>query len=88
MKRLRGLATGVVRLAATEGFALNLVPEAIQQFRALYPGIRFELTVAAPAVVTRLVRDGDVDIGATFSFAPEPGVQVAAEGWAPILAVM
>lgn len=88
LQRLRGLATGVVRIAATEGFGLNLVPAAIRRFRDAYPGIRFELKIAAPAAVTRMVRDGETDIGATFSFAPEPGVRVAGEGRAPILAVM
>ncbi len=88
LQRLRGLATGVVRIAATEGFGLNLVPVAIRRFRETYPGIRFELKIAAPAAVTRMVRDGETDIGATFSFAPEPGVRVAGEGRAPILAVM
>jgi DNA-binding transcriptional LysR family regulator len=88
LQRLRGLATGVVRIAATEGFGLNLVPAAIRRFREAYPGIRFELKIAAPAAVTRMVRDGETDIGATFSFAPEPGVRVAGEGRAPVIAVM
>lgn len=88
LRRLRGLTTGVVRIAATEGFGLNLVPAAIHRFRETRPGIRFELKIAAPAAVTRMVRDGETDVGATFSLAPEPGVKVAGEGRAPILAVV
>lgn len=88
LKRLRGLATGVVRIAATEGFGLSLIPSAIHDFRRDHPGIRVELHVDAPAEVTRMVRDGDVDIGATFSFAPQAGVRAIGEGRAPVLAVL
>lgn len=88
LKRLRGLATGRVRVAATEGFAMSLIPAAIRSFRDRHPGIRVELHADAPAAVTRMVREGEVDIGATFSFAPEPGVKALGEGRAPVLAVM
>lgn len=88
LRRLRGLATGLVRVASTEGFGLALVPSAIESFRRRHAGIHFELKVASPSAVTRLVRDGDVDIGATFSFATETGVRVIGQGRAPIRAVM
>ncbi|MBK1838485.1 LysR family transcriptional regulator [Azospirillum sp. YIM B02556] len=88
LKGLRGLASGRVRVAATEGFGMSLVPAAIHSFRDRHPGIRIELHVDAPAAVTRMVREGEVDIGATFSFAPEPGVTALGEGRAPVLAVM
>lgn len=88
LKRLRGLASGRVRVAATEGFGMSLIPAAIRSFRDRHPGIRIELRIVAPAAVTRMVREGEVDIGATFAFAPEPGVRAMGEGRAPVLAVM
>jgi DNA-binding transcriptional LysR family regulator len=88
IRRLQGLATGIVRVGCTEGFAIDLVPEAIRGFHDRYPGIRFDLKIAPPAGVSRLVRDGDVDIGLTFVLAPEPGVRVEAAGRAPLMAVM
>jgi DNA-binding transcriptional LysR family regulator len=88
LRRLQGLATGVVRVAATEGFGIDLLPEAIEGFRRRFPGIRFALRIDAPANVTRLVRDGDVDLGMTFVFAPEPGVRVQFDGLAPIMILM
>ncbi len=88
LKQLRGLTTGRVRLAATEGFGLGLMPRAIGSFRRLHAGIHFELKVVPPSEVTRMVREGVVDIGATFSFAPETGVRVIGRGRAPIRAVM
>ncbi|CAO3425434.1 LysR family transcriptional regulator [Azospirillum endophyticum] len=88
LKGLRGLASGRVRVAATEGFGMSLIPTAIHSFRDRHPGIRIELHVDAPATVTRMVREGEVDIGATLSFAPEPGVRALGEGRAPVVAVM
>lgn len=88
VRRLQGLKTGIVRVAATEGFALDLIPEAILAFRERYPGIRFDLDVQPPAAVTRKVRDGDADLGLTFTLAPAPGVRVEIEGRAPISALM
>lgn len=88
LKRMRGTAGGLVRIAATEGFGMSLIPSAIHEFRERHPGIRMELRVDAPAAVSRMVREGDVDIGATFLLAPEPGVRAIGEGCAPVLAVM
>jgi DNA-binding transcriptional LysR family regulator len=88
VRRLQGLKTGVVRVAATEGFAMDFLPEAILAFTRLYPGIRFDLDVQSPLVVTRKVRDGEVDLGLTFTLAPAPGVRVEIEGRAPIDALM
>lgn len=88
LRHLRALKTGRVRLATTEGFGLGLLPSAITSFRRHYSGIRFELKVAPPAEVTRMIREGVVDLGVTFSFAPEPGVSTIGQGRAPICAVV
>src|SRR5262249_5767515 len=88
IQRLRGLAAGLIRLGCTEGFALELVPEVISQFRSSYPGIHFDLKVEPPGAVTRLVREGHLDLGVTFVFAPEPGVKVEYQGRSRITALM
>jgi DNA-binding transcriptional LysR family regulator len=88
IRRLRGLAAGLIRLGCTEGFALELVPEAISRFRLTYPGIHFGLQVEPPGAITRLVREGHIDLGVTFVFTPEPGVRVEYQGRAPITALM
>ena len=78
---LRGLADlrrGQVRLATTEGFSLDFLPEVIAAFRQGYAGIHFSLEVCAPAVVTRRVQEGDADLGLTFSLKPEPDIRVEA----------
>lgn len=78
---LRGLADlrrGQVRLATTEGFSLDFLPEVIVAFRLGYAGIHFSLEVCAPAAVTRRVQEGDADLGLTFSLRPEPDISVDA----------
>ncbi|UUW73088.1 LysR family transcriptional regulator [Pseudomonas oryzihabitans] len=78
---LRGLADlrrGQVRLATTEGFSLDFLPEVIVAFRQDYAGIHFSLEVCAPAAVTRRVQEGDADLGLTFSLRPEPDISVDA----------
>ncbi|PKU25693.1 LysR family transcriptional regulator [Telmatospirillum siberiense] len=88
IRRLRGLTTGIVRLGGTEGFAAGLLPDAIYDFRNRYPGIRFDLKILPSAEVTKLVRDGDLDIGLTFVLSPEPGIKVEATRRAPLIALM
>ncbi|KTT12217.1 LysR family transcriptional regulator [Pseudomonas oryzihabitans] len=88
---LRGLADlrrGQVRLAATEGFALDFLPEVIADFRRDFTGIHFSLDVCAPATVTRRVQEGDADLGLTFSLKPEPDIRVEATQSGAIKAIV
>lgn len=73
---LEGLQRGQVRIACTEGFALNLVPELLAGFHQLHPRIHFDLVVAAPAKVAEMVRNGDVDMGLTFSRLAQEDIRV------------
>lgn len=91
LAEIRGLAhlgSGVVRVATTEGFAIDVLPAAIAEFRATYSGIRFRMVSAPPADVARMVADGDADLGLTFSLAPMRGIRVERSWPAPILALM
>lgn len=85
---LTQLRSGAVKIATSEGFAIDLMPAAIADFRETYAGIHFDLASVAPAEVTRRVSDGDADIGMTFSLAPIKGVRIEHSWPAPILALM
>ncbi|PAU75472.1 LysR family transcriptional regulator [Halomonas salipaludis] len=85
---LRGLQRGTVRLASSEGFAVDFLPGAVAAFRQRYDGIHFQLAVGPPAEATRRVREGEADIGITFSLKPEPDVQIEYRQPAPIMAVV
>ena len=85
---LRGLRSGHVRVASTEGFAFDFLPTLISRFRAKYEGIRFHLEVGSPNEIPRRIRDGEADVGMTLSGLPEPGLKVELRHPSPILAVM
>lgn len=88
IRRLKGLERGSVRIGCTEGFGTDFVPRMIGVFRRTYPGISFEMHVAAPRAVTRMVSEGAVDVGLSFGFVPEAGVRVELGGSAPLVALM
>jgi DNA-binding transcriptional LysR family regulator len=85
---LRGLRSGHVRVASTEGFAFDFVPTLIAHFRRKHEGIRFHLEVCSLADISRRVRDGEADVGITLSAVPEPGIEIELRHPSPILAVM
>jgi DNA-binding transcriptional LysR family regulator len=76
MRELHESHRSTVKVACSEGFAQDFLPEAIASFRADHPGVRFRLHVTTPAVATREVCDGTADVAVTFSMAPEKGVRV------------
>ena len=87
IQALQGMQRGRVRIAATEGFAIEFIPRLISDFVAKHPGIQFHLGVHAPAETTRRILHGDADIGLTMSRTPENGIQVEHLQPSPVLAV-
>jgi DNA-binding transcriptional LysR family regulator len=85
---LRGLRSGRVRIAASEGFANEFLPPLIVAFRSHNAGIVFELNVEPPAQVSACVRNGDADIGLKFSRAPDKEIKVEYRQPAPVMALM
>ena len=88
IQALQGMRRGRVRVAATEGFAMEFMPRLISDFATQHPGIQFHLGVHPPAECTRRILHGDADIGITMSRTPESGIQVEHAQPSPILAVM
>ena len=88
IQALQGMQRGRVRIAATEGFAIEFIPRLISDFVAQHPGIQFHLGVHAPAETTRRILHGDADIGLTMSRTPENGIQVEHLQPSPVMAVV
>ncbi|KNY20824.1 LysR family transcriptional regulator [Methylobacterium sp. ARG-1] len=80
IRELEGLARGLIRVASSEGFSLDIVPSAVASFHAAHPGLRFEVTVLPPAQVTQMVAAGEADLGITFALAPTKQVEVLYDG--------
>ena len=87
---LQGAGTGQLRIASSEGFAIQFIPHLVTEFQALHAGVQFQLHVAAPAQVTRHVQQGECDIGLVFTLhrVGQKNVHVEHREPAPGLAVM
>jgi DNA-binding transcriptional LysR family regulator len=88
IQALQGMQRGRVRVAATEGFAMEFTPRLISDFVLQHPGIQCHLGVHPPAECTRRILHGDADIGITMSRTPESGIQVEHTQPSPVMAVM
>lgn len=88
IQALQGMQRGRVRLACTEGFAMEFLPKAISDFMKTHPGIQFHLGAHPPAECSRRVLHGDADIGLTMSRTPESGIQVEHVQPSPVMAAM
>ena len=78
----------VVRLACSEGFAIEFLPSLIHRFRQINPRVHFELSVTRPADATQLVRTGDADLALTYSLTVQSGVNIVHACRAPVFALM
>jgi DNA-binding transcriptional LysR family regulator len=83
---LQGLKHSTVRIVCTDGFAQDYLPSVIVAFRKLYPGVMFSLDVCAPALATKMVREGIADVALTFTIAAQEGIYVEYAEAAPIYA--
>lgn len=73
---LDGLNRGRIRLACTEGFGIDIVPQLVSEFHSRHPGIQFEVEVVTPARISEMICNGDTDIGLGFSRAAQKELHV------------
>ena len=57
-------------------------------FRAQHPGMQFQLKAASPAEVTQAIKNGDADIGLTYSRAAVRDIDVLHRQASPVIAIM
>lgn len=62
-RELRGLTTGVLRVAATHTQARYVLPPAVVRLREAFPGVRLLLRQGTPAQIVAMLRAGEVDLG-------------------------
>jgi DNA-binding transcriptional LysR family regulator len=85
---LRELRRGVVRVAASESFAAEIVPEICADFNDIYPGIRLNVIVAGTDTVVASVASDESDVGFAFGNTAPPGVRIVSAVDLPIGAVV
>lgn len=77
-----------IRVACTEGFAPGFMPGVMNRFREVFDRVRFQLVVAPPQEVSRLVLHAQADLGLKYSVAPERGTLTHLSALAPVQALM
>ncbi|WP_139004114.1 LysR family transcriptional regulator [Arthrobacter crystallopoietes] len=77
-----------ISVAATEGFAHRLVPLAMAQVRRTHSTASFKLHVVSNHEATRMVREGLVDVAATYSVGHQEGVRLEHSSTWPLHAVV
>ncbi|MFG5777082.1 LysR family transcriptional regulator [Comamonas sp. J-3] len=85
---LQNLRSGAVRIATSDAFANELVPQVCAQFQRDYPGVRFQVLVCPTAQVASKVLATDAEVGLCFSLAPAKGIRVVHRQSAPVVAVL
>jgi DNA-binding transcriptional LysR family regulator len=85
---LKGLRRGNVRIATVESLTTGLLPDAIEKFRAQYPGITFEVMMSGSDGVAQAVRSGEAEMGLGLNLGSSPEFNVVHRVREPILAVM
>ncbi|MDC9822779.1 LysR family transcriptional regulator [Devosia sp. ZB163] len=81
---LRGIRSGSIGLAVSEGFIEDLFDGPLDEFRQRYPAVRIELMHASVDEISRQVAESAVDLGVTYNAAPHEGVVVVASRPMPI----
>ena len=63
---LRGIHTGIVRIAASESLAADFVPTLCSDFSGRYPGVDLRVEVSSSAGVAAMIEADEVDVGLAF----------------------
>jgi DNA-binding transcriptional LysR family regulator len=74
---LRGLHTGLIRVAAPEAFMQIVLPECMTAFRRRYPGVSFDIRFATTRGVVSEVREGRADFGIAFNPEVDADMEIA-----------
>ena len=85
---LHSLRSGAVRIATSDAFANELVPQVCARFQQDYPGVRFQVLVCPTAQVAGKVLAADAEIGLCFSLAPVKDIRVVHRQSAPVVAIL
>ena len=62
-REMRGLENSVIRIGTFTSVSRNLLPPLMQRFKALYPGVQFELRQGEYTGISRWLCEGGVDLG-------------------------
>lgn len=74
-ENLRATDAGLIRLAVTPAFGIDLVPHAMASYLAMHPDTRFEVESLHHHQIARALKEYRIDIGLAFDPPSTPGVK-------------
>ncbi len=66
---LQGKKTGRVQMSCLDSLAIQFLPDMVNAFHRVHPGVSFHIHTAGHGNISSLVAEGDVDMGLTFDLA-------------------
>ncbi len=85
LQALRGLRSGAVRVAISEGFVDVLVDQVLAAFCARYPGLEIALDTLSADALAQEVADGRAHVGLAYNPPPHAAVAAAASCRQPVV---
>lgn len=85
---LRGLRSGVVRIAVGEGFIADLISEPLQSFLTRYPGIKLEIEMAGASDAIQLCESDEVDFALVYGAPHSPKLRCHIETRHPLVLIV
>jgi DNA-binding transcriptional LysR family regulator len=79
LNAFKGLKHGRIKIATVESISVGLLPDLLAAFWQELPGIEIVVTVTGAEAVTRLIQDGEADIGFTFNPKAMDGLVIVYE---------
>ena len=85
---LKGIKSGLVKIASLDSLLVRLLPDAIRTFHAAHPAVTFDVEGMGPGEIATRVASGDADLGFSFDLDSHAGVELLAEVPTPLNAMM
>ena len=85
---LKGIKSGLVKIASLDSLLVRLLPDAIRAFHAAHPIVTFDVEGMGPGEIATRVASGDADLGFSFDLESHAGVELLAEVPTPLNAMM
>jgi DNA-binding transcriptional LysR family regulator len=85
---MRGLRRGEVRIYVIEGLVSDWLPRLVNEFRKLYPGIRFHIRSTSTDQIIAALLEHEADIGLTFNAPPRDEIQNIEEYVEPVTCIV
>lgn len=85
---LKGLKTGHVRVVALDSLMVDFLPDVVEEFHRLYPGVSFSVVAMGPSDAVEELDTGEADIAVSFALGKLDHLRVLARIPTPLCAMV